>query len=80
MSLDSVLRAHYLNSCPIGQLNTVLEQLATQAANGEAMYAHAGGALVLSKRLMREAMTSDLSVIAVQLVESACRARDGAVK
>jgi hypothetical protein len=46
-------------------------------ANGEAMYAHAGGAPVLSKMLMREAMTSDLSVIAVQLVESACGARNG---
>ena len=46
-------------------------------ANGEAMYAHAGGAPVLSKRLMHEAMTSNLSVIAVQLVESACRVRDG---
>ena len=46
-------------------------------ANGEAMYAHGRGAPVLSKRRMREAMTSHLSVIAVQLVESACRARDG---
>ena len=46
-------------------------------ANGEAMYAHARGAPVLSERLVREAMTSRLSVIAVQLVESACRARDG---
>ena len=47
------------------------------SANGEAMYAHARGAPVSSERLVREAMTSRLSVIAVQLVESACRARDG---
>ena len=31
-------------------------------ANGEAMYAHARGAPVLSERLVREAMTSRLSV------------------
>jgi len=45
-------------------------------ANGKAMNAPAG-ALVLTERLMREAMTSDLSVIASQLIEAACRARDG---
>jgi DNA-binding CsgD family transcriptional regulator len=45
-------------------------------ANGTAMNAHAG-ALVLPERPMREAMTSDLSVIAAQLIEAACRARDG---
>jgi DNA-binding CsgD family transcriptional regulator len=57
MSLDSVLPAHYLNSCPTGQLNMALERLATW--------------------LMREAMTSDLSVVAVRLVDSACRTPDG---
>ena len=35
------------------------------------------GTLVLPERPMLEATTSDLSVIAAQLIEAACRARDG---
>jgi DNA-binding CsgD family transcriptional regulator len=44
--------------------------------NGNAMNAHAG-VLVLPERLTREAITSDLSVIAAQLSEAACRSRNG---
>jgi len=45
-------------------------------ANGTAMSGHAG-ALVQPERPMHEAMSSALSGIAAQLIESACRARDG---
>jgi DNA-binding NarL/FixJ family response regulator len=45
-------------------------------ANSTAMSAHAD-ALVLPERPMLEATNSDLSVIAPQLIEAACRARDG---
>jgi DNA-binding CsgD family transcriptional regulator len=53
-----------------------MEALRYSTANATAMNAHSG-ALVLPERLMREAIASDLSVIAVQLIEAACRARDG---
>jgi hypothetical protein len=46
------------------------------AANCEAMNAHAGP-LFRPERRMREAMTGDPSDIAAQLIEAACKARDG---
>jgi len=45
-------------------------------ANAKATNAHVG-AQVLLERLMREAVTIDLSVFAAQLIEAACTARDG---
>ena len=53
-----------------------LTELFRYATNGKAMNAHAG-VLVLPEALMRESMTSSMSVFATQLVEAACRARDG---
>jgi DNA-binding CsgD family transcriptional regulator len=52
------------------------EALHCTTANRNAWNAHVG-ALVLPERLMREAMTSDLSVTAAQLIEAACRVPDG---
>jgi hypothetical protein len=46
------------------------------AANGEVMNVHAG-ALFRPERLMRKSATRDFSVAAAQLIEAACRARDG---
>ena len=45
------------------------------AADGKAMNAHAG-ALVLPEKLMHDAMTGELSVIAVRLIQAAFGARD----
>jgi DNA-binding NarL/FixJ family response regulator len=45
-------------------------------ANGTAMNARAG-ALVLPEEPLREVVSSDLSVIAAQLIEAASKARDG---
>jgi DNA-binding CsgD family transcriptional regulator len=44
-------------------------------ANGEAQNAHSG-AVVIPDSPMRDAMTSELSVIAAQLIEAVCRASD----
>jgi DNA-binding CsgD family transcriptional regulator len=71
MSADRRLAAHEGNDDHDGS-----EGFDHAAANGMPMNAH-GGALVLPERPMREAMTSDLSVIAAQLIEAARRARDG---
>jgi DNA-binding NarL/FixJ family response regulator len=46
------------------------------AANGEVMNVHAV-ALFRPERLMRKSATRDFSVAAAQLIEAACRARDG---
>ena len=52
------------------------EALHYTTANRNAWNAHVG-TLVVPERLMREAMTSDLSVTAAQLIEAACRVPDG---